>query len=382
MAKLKPVRVNLSTKAEEIIATMREEIPAAMYHFRKPYGGKYKYMKFEDEFLDKALNEEKSQMTELGEYISRVGNRWMTYTMVDYYQKAKYANATHVSFIYYETYGSCGAFFPLYNPESVEHMKKKEGQADGVMIFTSHFFQRMSERTGKAYRSRELIQEFISTKSTQASETDADGEVIVKFKGGYGFGVEKSQSPQVVEVRTYLTDKQLTPKQRKKVERVDAYAEILKDGMCMKEVALASSFHTFNTPEKAAAEGLKRLKALKKLGMEKPMLMMMSIHACFVKILEDLLHLTLTMPQSALICQFEKECGLGKLVYKYIDYDESTATEEEGKQFMEDTIDLFSKVAKKMKLKSVNREAIMAHIKDTLAASQEKAEEYANELKD
>lgn len=382
MAKLKPVRVNLSTKAEEIIATMREEIPAALYHFRKPYGGRNKYMKFEDEFLDKALNDEKSQMTELGEYISRVGNRWMTYTMVDYYQKAKYANATHVSFIYYETYGSCGAFFPLYNPGSVKHMKRKEGQADGVMIFTSHFFQRMSERTGKAYRSRELIQEFISTKSTQASETDADGEVIVKFKGGYGFGVEKSQSPRVVEVRTYLTDKQLTPKQRKKVERVDAYAELLAEGMYLKEVALHSAFHTFNTPEKAAAEGLRRYAAMKKLGIEVPMMMMSYIHLCFVRILEDLLHMTLTMPQSALICQFEMECGIEELVHKYKDFDGRTATEEEENQFMEDAIDLFSKVAKKMKLKSVNRETISAHIKELMASSKEKAEEYTNELKE
>lgn len=381
MAKLKPVRVNLSTKAEEIIATMREEIPAALYHFRKPYGGRNKYMKFEDGFLDKALNEERSQMTEMGEYISRVGNRWMTYTMVDYYHNAKYANATHVSFIYYETYGSCGAFFPLYNPGSVKHMKKKEGQADGVMIFTSHFFQRMSERTGKAYRSRELIQEFISTKSTQASETDADGEVIVKFKGGYGFGVEKSQSPRVVEVRTYLTDKQLTPKQRKKVERVDAYAELLSDGMYLKEVALHSAYHTYNTPEKAAANGLKKMGALKKLGIEKPFILMMAIHLCYVRLLEDILHLELSMPQSALICQIENECGIDELVHKYKDFDGRTATEEEKNQFMEDAIELYSKVAKKMKLKSVNRETITAHIKEIMALSQDKVEEYANDVK-
>lgn len=381
MAKIKPVRVNLSTKANEIIATMREEIPVALYHFRKPYGGRNKYMKYEDELLDKALSEEESQMTDMNEHISRVGNRWITYTMVDYYNKAKYANATHVSFIYYETYGSCGAFFPLFNPSSVKRLKKKEGQADGVMIFTSHFFQRMSERTGKAYRSKELIQEFISTKSTQASHTDEDGEVIVKFKGGYGFGVEKSQSPRVVEVRTYLTDKQLSPKQRRKVEWVDAYAELLSDGMYLKEVALHSAYHTYNTPEKAAADWLKKMGALKKLGIEKPFTLMMAIHLCYVRLLEDILHLELSMPQSALICQIENECGIDELVLKYIDYDEQTATEEENNQFKSDMIDFFCKVAKKMKLMSVNRFTINKRIDEIYAESQKASDKYSKEAK-
>lgn len=381
MAKIKPVRVNLSTKANEIIATMREEIPVALYHFRKPYGGRNKYMKYEDELLDKALAEEESQMTDMNEHISRVGNRWITYTMVDYYNKAKYANATHVSFIYYETYGSCGAFFPLFNPSNVKRLKKKEGQADGVMIFTSHFFQRMSERTGKAYRSKELIQEFISTKSTQASQTDEDGEVVVKFKGGYGFGVEKSQSPRVVEVRTYLTDKQLSPKQRRKVERVDAYAELLSDGMYLKEVALHSAYHTYNTPEKAAADGLKKMGALKKLGIEKPFTLMMAIHLCYVRLLEDILHLELSMPQSALICQIENECGIDELVLKYIDYDGQTATEEANNQFKSDMIDFFCKVAKKMKLMSVNRFTINKRIDEIYAESQKASDKYSKEAK-
>jgi hypothetical protein len=269
----------------------------------------------------------------------------------------------------------------LFNPSSVKHLKKKEGQADGVMIFTSHFFQRMSERTGKAYRSKELIQEFISTKSTQASQTDEDGEVIVKFKGGYGFGVEKSLSPHVVEIRTYLTDKQLTPKQRRKVERVDAYAELISDGMYLKEVALHSAYHTYNTPEKAAANGLKKLKAMKKLGLEKPMMLQSALHLSFVRILEDILHLKLTMPQSALICQFEMECGIDEMVHKYIDFDGRTATEEENKQFMADAIDFFCKVAKKMKLKSVNRETITDRINEIVKDSQEKAEDYQKEAK-
>lgn len=380
MAKQKPVRVNLSTKADEILATMREEIPAAYYHFRKPYGGRRKYMKAEDDLLNKALAEKESQMTEMGEYISRVGNRWMTYTMVDYYPKARYANATHISFIYYETYGSCGAFFPLFRPDNLRHMKKKEGQADGVMIFTSHFFQRMSERTGKAYRSRELIQEFISTKSTQAGQYDDDGEVIVKFKGGYGFGVVKSENPQVVEIRTYLTDGQLSPKQRRKVENVDNFAELMSDGMYLKDVAMHTTINTYNTPDAAAANGLKKLAALKKLGMETPFLLMSAIHLAYVRLLEDILHTEVSIPQGAVIANIETECGVDELVRKYTGFDARKATKAESDGFTSDLVDFYAKVARKMKLKSVTRDAIVERINELMSSSMDKADKYAGEI--
>ena len=370
MAKIKPVRVNLSTPADEIIATMRAEIPVALYHFRKPYGGNRKYEKAEDKMLDKALAEQKSHMTDICGYISPAGNRWMTYTMVDYYPKALYAYATHISFIYYETYGSCGAFFPLYNPMNATKKKAKE-QADGVMIFTSHFFLRMSERTGKAYRSRELIQEFISTKSTQASQTDEDGEVIVKFKGGYGFGVEKSQQPRVVEVRTYLTDKQLSPKQRQKVQTVDAYADIVGEGMYLPEVALGTAMNDLANPGKLESELSKRMKALKKVGMDKNIEYMAYITIGFVRLLEDILHIKVTEQQNVLIMMFATECGIGELTKKYLDFNNDTASEEDNRRIMADTIDLYCRIARKMELKSVNRETITKQMNEIMADREE-----------
>ena len=50
MAKTKATKVNLSTKAAEVLATIREEQPKAWYFFRKKYGSKQKYEKFEDEY--------------------------------------------------------------------------------------------------------------------------------------------------------------------------------------------------------------------------------------------------------------------------------------------------------------------------------------------
>lgn len=85
MAKKKPVRVNLSTPTADIIATMREEMTKAQYFFRKQFGGKQRYLKAEDELLDKALAEERDQLTDMSYYISPAGNRWICYTHVVYY---------------------------------------------------------------------------------------------------------------------------------------------------------------------------------------------------------------------------------------------------------------------------------------------------------
>ena len=370
MAKIKPVRVNLSTKPEEIIATMREEIDGEDYQFQKQYGGRKKYMKYEDQMVDDALINRQSLYTDLNEHISKVGNRWITYTHVQYYPEALYAQAYHFSFIYYETYGSCGAFFPMYDPDKSKNRKKNgSGIPTGVVIFTSHFFLRMSERTGKAYRSKELIQEFISTKNDGAFQADEDGDVIVKFKGGYGFGKEKSKNPNVIEIRTFLTDAQLTPAQRRKVEKLDAYSELVGDGMTNREVALGAAYHTYNTVEKAAAKGRRNLKAIKKLGLEKPMAMMAALQMCFVRILEDLLHMELSMAQIVLVGQLMQDCGAEEIVFRYASPKGNKATEEENERLREDMIVLFSKVAKKMELQYVNRETITEYL-DKLISSQ------------
>ena len=88
MAKELAVRVNLRTQAKDIVATMRDEMPKAYYYFRKNFGGKQKALKHEDQMLDKALEYEEDQFTDIDYWISKVGNRWMTYTQAEYFPKA------------------------------------------------------------------------------------------------------------------------------------------------------------------------------------------------------------------------------------------------------------------------------------------------------
>ena len=114
MATKKPQKINLSTQPAELLATMQAELPVAWYHYRKQIGSALQYLKHESRLLDQALAEQRSLVSETNEYISKVGNRWITYVHTEYFPQALHAMATRVSFIYYETYASCGAFFPLY----------------------------------------------------------------------------------------------------------------------------------------------------------------------------------------------------------------------------------------------------------------------------
>lgn len=378
MAKKKPVRVNLSTPTADIIATMREEMPKAQYFFRKQFGGKQKCLKAEDELLDKALAEEHDQMTDMSYYISPVGNRWICYTHVVYYPRAKYAHAFRYSFIYYETMASCGAFFPSYSPrQTKDGLVKPKGQPDEVLIFTDHFFYQMSERTGKEYRSKDLIREFISTKMEHAMTADEDGEIIAKFTGGHGFGKELEREPRRLEVRTYLTDKQLNNKQRRKCEAVDAMYELMKDGMFIKRVALNTALQQDFTTEDAAKDGIRRLKAIKKLGIEQPMAMLVGIHLGFVRILQDILHIEIDVHQSAVIAHIVSN-NAEEIVKKWVHVD--CNTDELNADFERDLIDCYCRCAREMKLKSVNRDTITAAYKDIIADTQRVTREYAAEV--
>ena len=375
MTKKKPVRVNLSTPTTDILATMREEKPKAQYFFRKQFGGKQKYMKTEDELLDKALAEEHDQLTDMSYYISPVGNRWICYTHVVYFPRAKYAHAFHYSFIYYETLGSCGAFFPSYSQRQTKGgLVKPKGQPDEVLIFTSHFFYQMSERSGIEHRSKDLIREFVTTRMESAMTADEDGEIIVKFTGGHGFGKELEHEPRRLEVRTYLTDRQLSNKQRRKCEAVDTWYELMKDGMFIKPVALNTAVVQDFTAKEAAEDGLRRLKAIKKLGMEKPMTMLMGIHLGYIRILENILHIEIDMNESAVIAHTVGD-NAAELVMKWVDVD--FTTDELNAAFERNLIDCYCRCAREMKLKSVNRDTITAAYKDIIADTQRVTREYA-----
>jgi len=381
---MKPVKINLSTQPRELLATMQEELPVAWYHYRKQIGSSLQYQKHEDLLLDQALEEQRSLVSDISEYISKVGNRWMTYVHTEYFPQALHTVATHVSFIYYETYASCGAFFPLYAPPSAKSRGKQKKQVPyGIVIYTDHFFLQMSNRTGKKYRSRELIREFVTTRDAHAMQTDDDGGLVVRFVGGYGFGKWWEQDGiRVCQVRTYLNEKggdSLNRRQQRLVEKLNAYAVLYEGGMynpdVMRDTAVfAAIAHRpdvlANISDKIDAETLrqisgnpttsadymhsmeKRMKAIKTLGLDREMQFSMALAMGYVGLMQKMLDMELNEPQAAVVASYVSiECG--DMVRKYARRDMSQATDAEQQEFTDDFASMSARVARRMHLRSM-----------------------------
>jgi hypothetical protein len=386
---MKPVKINLSTQPAELLATMQEELPVAWYHYRKQIGSSLQYQKHEDRLLDQALEEKRSLVSDISEYISKVGNRWMTYVHTEYFPQALHAMATHVSFIYYETYASCGAFFPLYAPPSVKNrVKQKKQVPTGIVIYTDHFFLQMSNRTGKKYRSKELIREFVTTRDCHAMQADDDGGLVVRFVGGYGFGKWWEQDGiRVCQVRTYLNEKggdSLNRRQQRLVEKLNAYAVLYEDGMYNPDVArdaIVSAAITrspdvlANISEEIDPELLlqissnpttladyqrgleKRLKAIQTLGLDREMQFATALTMGYVGLMQKMLDMELNEPQVAIVASFvSMECG--DMVEKYARRDMSQATDAEQQEFTDDFARMSARVARRMRLRSMTEERI------------------------
>lgn len=238
--KYKPQHVNLSTDPADIVKTMTAEIGAARYHKRKAYGGTRKYELWKQQLHQQAVSQQKDQLSDMTEWISRAGNRWVMYSSEEYLPDVARSLPCHAAFIYYETYASCGAFFPMF-PEGSR-------KPNGTAIFTSHFFQRLSERAGIPYRSKAMIQEFISSNfmRSTSSQNKVGGEAYMRFRCGYGIGVVKQLDPfYVIEVRTFLTDEQLSPSQRRRLQLADTDARIvacLQDNACEYTLRILKNF--------------------------------------------------------------------------------------------------------------------------------------------
>lgn len=386
---MKPTKINLSTQPAELLATMCEELPVAWYHYRKRIGSSLQYQKHEDRLLDQALAEQRSIVSDIGEYISKVGNRWMTYVHHEYFPQALHAMATHVSFVYYETYASCGAFFPLYAPPTVSRSGKQKKQVPiGIIIYTDHFFLQMSNRTNRKYRSKELIREFVTTRDAHAMQADEDGSLAVRFVDGYGFGKWWEQDGiRVCQVRTYLNEKggdSLNRRQQRLVEKLNAYALLFEGGMYNPDVVRDSAVSAAiarqpdvlaNISEKIDAETMrkiaanpttqadyhrsleKRLKAIQTLGLDREMQFATALTMGYVGLMQKILDIELNEPQMAIISPFvSMECG--DMVEKYARRDMSQATDQEQQEFKDDFASMSARVARRMKLRSMTEERI------------------------
>lgn len=218
----KPTHINLSTTPDAILATMRKELAGARYQKRKAYGNARQYEAWKQAMKEKALREKKSLTSGITEWTSPTGNHWLMYSHWEYLPKVNRVLSTHAAFIFYETFGSCGAFFPTF--------PYGERKPSGVIIFTSHFFLRRVDRTDVQSQSKEMIQEFMNSDFIRSvtGQNKIGGDVYMRFHSGYGEGKTVCLNPLVVEMRTFLNEKELTKAQRKRLQCADYDGRIIQ----------------------------------------------------------------------------------------------------------------------------------------------------------
>ena len=210
--------INFSTPSEQLVRELTSEESKAVYYLRKHYHGEKGYEKMRDGLLMKAYQSHKTEISDVVEYISPNGNRWMTFECCQYYKDANSTYATPIAFCYYETYGSVGAY--LLTQSTYESDSKHKL----VLHFTNHFFLRFCQRLGVEMRSRWMVQRFtevISGYLIGHNGFDDKGreKIDVRLPASVGRGIRIPDSP-IVEVRTYLTDKELSKKQLRETEHL------------------------------------------------------------------------------------------------------------------------------------------------------------------
>lgn len=219
--------INLSTTSDILMKEMEADYKKAVFWMKKFYHGEKGYERMRDTLLMKCMNTRQNQSSETIEYKSANGNRWIVFEYATYYPEVGTSNCMPYAFCYYETYASIGAFVPGFSPD-----KYNNGMTSCV-IYTSHFFERFCERLGLKIRSREMVKRFVECVPQQffTFETPKAGEQAkfnVRLPGSVGRGFKREDKYNIFEVRTFLTDKQLSNKQLRETEHVRKIGDTIK----------------------------------------------------------------------------------------------------------------------------------------------------------
>ena len=211
--------INLKSSNKHILDELNREQHKATYWLIKKFGGEISYEKMRDKLLAAATSLKKDVFTEGVEYNSPNGNRWMVYECAHYYPEAKAANTQTFAFCFYKTVGCIGAFVPVRISGSNEQ---------SALIFTSHFFQRFEERLGIKYDSPEMLLRFHQIVSKMVLQYNKkENDIQIRMPDAIGLGVKREGEGFVFEIRTILSDNQLSNGQFRKTESIRETAEKL-----------------------------------------------------------------------------------------------------------------------------------------------------------
>lgn len=247
--------INLNTPTGQLMKELFADLERTEYWLRKKCGGEKGYTKMRNRLLLLARRNRQDETSEFYEYRSTNGNRWLTFECARYDKDTGLTFSKSYAFCFYETIGGIGAFVPI-------RFGVSDDEADnGCLIFTSHFFNRLAERTDLSSFDQVLLEQFIKAIPLLVLNFYKEGKiekVDCGIPGGVGIGVKKKGEEWVFEIRTFLKDSQLSNKQQKRTE--DLRNSALRELYAPDEVRIERVFNSENW-EEAVSKELNEMKA-------------------------------------------------------------------------------------------------------------------------
>lgn len=219
--------LQLKTSSEELWRVLPEEHDKAIYWLKKHFGGEERYEKMRDDLLIRCRRAGWPMASEVVDYTSKRGNRWVCFEQATYYPECHGSHCMPYAFCYYETAVSLGVFsLGFTQMNGMDHVHS-------VFIYTPHFFQRYCERMGIKGSPRRVLMSFMEmspliTVALLPKEDDDLQKIIVRFPGCVCHGIARKDDRHVFEVRTLLTDGQLSGKQSQDTQEVRKYGDFLR----------------------------------------------------------------------------------------------------------------------------------------------------------
>ncbi len=219
--------INLKTNSKELWRVLPEEHDKALYWLKKHFGGEDRYEMMRDDLLIRCRQARWPIASEVVDYTSKEGNRWVCFEQATYYPERHGSHCMPYAFCYYETAVSLGVFSLGY------HSENGRDEVGSIFIYTPHFFQRYCERMRVKGSPKGILMSFMKMSpliTTALLPKDEDGlqKVIVRFPGCVGHGIARRDHERVFEVRTLLTDGQLSGKQSQDTQELREYGDYLK----------------------------------------------------------------------------------------------------------------------------------------------------------
>lgn len=204
------MKINLSTRPQDVIATLEREWQMAVDAYIEHEGGKKVYDRKQDGYLAVAEKAKENFIPATFLWQSPDGNKWCVFEHTTF--DSGYAHTCSYAFCYYLTFGFGGVFFKFSKTSPVTNQKTV-----GYICYESHFFERLHERGLYEWRGIDTLKQFIADNhGNMIYGTDIDShKVDIRIGTAIGRGFRHRDYPQAYYIKTVLDDSQLTRTQRK-----------------------------------------------------------------------------------------------------------------------------------------------------------------------